>query len=410
VWLQTPEGLLGGQQFRCPNHHTFGVLVTQAEVHAKLKSLGHEVGQYHQGVRIRTMEHGGLKGEVEGGYCAGASLDWVRRALLAGKVKYENTENLPVQKQLKQDMRAAAAQVSQGPGRRAAYFDLQYQDYTQLWNKIDQSDLTHEQKEACKARATENYRAAAGQPGMERFWGEFSQKMDAFFAKERAGRGKGPSTKNRGFSNLSVARALDSKLYEGGVAEVINALLTDTEFKPHRAASLAFNPPDGSTGHAVAIHRLNTGGVYHLFDPNFGVYELRQEAVSQAIIYLFVTAYPQYCSPSTSDNHPYQVGGKTRGSYTIFEGSQPPPRAVVQPPPQQPVQIAPPQPVVLRPMTDAPMFRPVVNGTGGTPTGTASTAKKGGGASTTPKTPSTTSTGAKRTVGDLLRRFQGGGQ
>lgn len=437
-YLQTPSGFLGGESYVCPSKHRFTVPVLIGEVHSRLGEWGNEIGQYHQSDRIKTLPGQQLKSLVSGGYCAGVALDWIRRALLGGKLNYTDGK-------VRQDVRAAIAWTQQTPEKKNAFLQTKYstlkaglnqkvqadmkqanldiEEVTKkanlLFEKIGQAtDLSPQQRKAAyeKAQAAydkavsairaegdakeEKYTAAVNtwrsKPVMERFWPEYGGVMDEYLAKDRLKRGKtGPS--KRGFSDLTIVKSVNTTEF-GGVAALIDALICEPEFKGNRAAYFGINPPlADATGHAIAILRQNTGGSYHLFDPNFGTYELTAQKLREAVVYIFKKAYPNIPSGNNSDNQAYEIGGKVKGEYTIFEGAQ---KTVSTPVPLlKPATIVKAeQPKVLAPMTTPPKFQQ----------GPANTAK-GGGAPVTGQKPvvTTTSTPPKSggKVSDLISKF-----
>lgn len=436
-YLQTPSGFLGGELFVCPSKHKFTVPVLIDEIHSRLGSWGNEIGQYHQSERIKTLPGQKLKETVSGGYCAGVALDWIRRALLGGKLNYTDGK-------VRQDVRAAIAWTQQTSAKKNAFLEAKSSALNtsrdqkiqadldqanldiktvgdkvdQLFKKIGESDLSPQEKQAAYEKAQAAYDKAVktikderiakegkyiaavkawhDKPVMELFWAEYGRVMDQYLANDRIKRGKtGPSA--RQFSDLTVVKSVDSKEF-GGVASLIDALISEPEFKGNRAAYFGISPPlDGATGHAIAILRQNTGGSYHLFDPNFGTYEFTAAKLREAVVYIFKKAYPNIPSGNNSDNKAYEIGGKVEGGYTIFEGAQ---KTVSTPVPLlKPTTIVKAeQPKVLAPMTTPPKFQQ----------GPANTAK-GGGVPITGKKPvvTTTSTPPKSggKVSDLISKF-----
>ena len=95
-------------------------------------------------------------------------------------------------------------------------------------------------------------------------------------------------------------------------------MLNDKEFSVGRASDLHFKDPDSiaTSGHAVAVKHVSPG-LFHLFDPNFGVWELDGSGLRKAVTFIFVTAYPNYF-PGGADCHAYQTENGVKGGYTIF--------------------------------------------------------------------------------------------
>lgn len=373
TWLRRPEGFIGGQLLTCPKGHSFRVPLYGPEIHDRLASMGTELSRYHQSAHIDALVEGSRKTAVSGGYCAGVALDWIRRALLGGKASFKDVEGrlemmtfsgpMPeedgdIYRARIQDERAAEAWVKQSKPatekilgkqqsilerkaveHRAAMtagLDSAFEKYKAVLAKIDSGKFDAMKKDLLRKQAREVYlRADAshrskhdkeikkmntviGMPEMQRIWGDYSKLMDEWVKAERLAEGKVGGSK-RPFSNLKIVRAQELKTWTSGVSELIDALLSDPAFRANRAAYLGVNPPSGGSGHAIAIHRLNTGGRYHVFDPNYGVYELTAPKLREVVLYLFRTVYPYSGGPG-SDHHAFEVAGQVKGRYTIFEG------------------------------------------------------------------------------------------
>jgi hypothetical protein len=355
-WLTTPDRDFTGESFRCPRSHTFSVPVTRASAHARLQRLGTEVGQYHQSARIETLRDATTRNAVSGGCCSGICYDWIRRVLVSStaKVTYLNLEgtlpatgvlNGDMRKQHRQDERGALMQRQdinpilrqkndQLYSRYTTDFEAAQQIYVREHNRINQMPGTRQEKQAlwdantrsrdeAQAAATSAYNTGSAAPSMEKAWTDFRKLMDRAIEQQRRALGKTTLRSARPFENLDLVATQDSKDYTGtGLRNLINEVLSNPEFGPDRCAHVGVNPPQGGTGQAVAIHRQNTSGKYHFFDPNFGVYEMNRANLVEAFEFLFATAYPNWAGGGTSDDHPYQVGGRTKGSWSIFKGNR----------------------------------------------------------------------------------------
>jgi hypothetical protein len=379
-----------------------------SEVHSRLRSWGTEIGQYHQSERIATLPNERLKSVVSGGYCAGVALDWIRRALVSGKDSYTDGN-------LRQDVRVAYAWTQQTSEKKNNFLQQKLtslnsgvnlklgrdqeeanREIAEVDRKIDlafeklnrATDLTQRQRQEAaqkiqtlydrliseirsrQSHKREQYSNAIDQwqdkPTMVKFWGEYARVMDEYLEKDRRSRGKvGPS--ERGFGNLKVVSSVDSRDFNG-VAALIDTLIRDSNFESNFAAYLSINPPlENATGHAIAILRLNTGGKYQMFEPNFGTYELATDKLREAVVYIFKKAYPNVPS-GTSDNHAYEINGKVKGGYTIFEGSRRPVPSVI--PLSNPTTFR-TEPVILAPLTTPQRFER--GGTGQRPIGSTQT-------------------------------------
>jgi len=329
-------------------------------VHEQLGSWGTELGKFNQSKGIDALRDPKLKPLVNGGFCSGAVLDWIRRALGPDpKLAYD-------QEKVQQLTRVATAQTKQAKGVKQAFLDAtkrkmdaalgtvsdtawaesdlrekQALEKTNLvFEKVKTAkDMSRAEKEAACDKAQANYdkaieriRAerdaaikAAKDKGnawqrkseMEKYWATFAREMDEVLAKLKS---KSGNPVKRRFSDLSVLKSVDTTEF-GGVAALVATLLSEPTFKGNCAAYLNIDPPiAGAVGHAVAILRQNQGGDYHLFEPNFGTYKLSTEKLREAIIYLFTKAYPNLAGGNASDNKPYEINGKVFGRYAIFEG------------------------------------------------------------------------------------------
>ena len=357
-FLDTPAGFVPGQPQRCPAGHLFVAKISLNQTHDKLKLLGTEVGQYHQDMRVAALEVA-LKRSVGGGFCQGAVLDWIRRALLGGKYAHINLENRlgeksnpSVMHQMRQDKRVANAQVNivssqlnaipnlvaTAQNIQQAGLDDAREKYDIAYQRIQQSSAAIEKKNAAIKNITQQLKAAEaeakstfkkrmdqigdldGRPALKQYWNSYAKVMDEFLAADRSARQKTGASAH-GFGSLKPVKSLNAKEWMGGVAEFARLILLDSEFGPNRAAYVGVSATSGA-GHAIAVHRLNTGDKFHLFDPNFGVYELTRPKVRDAMVYLFTVHYPNSLAGG-NDDHPYEVNGKVWGEYSIFESAVP---------------------------------------------------------------------------------------
>ena len=369
-FLKTPAGFLGGETFRCPRQHTFTVPVLHGEAQEHLAGMGASIGTYSQSDRIDRLADANLKKQVSGGYCAGAVLDWIRRALLGGKVTYADVSP-------RQDRRAAVAWTEQSAATKTAFLqremDAINDEYARAFKAKQlelnaaataKDDAAHAELKrrtaeyaarqgmtqpmydelvklaragydlqiariederqrgvaAAKATLDAERTAKTSSPVMERFWKEFATKMDVVLEKDRVARGKRDRSA-RGFSNLIVARAIEATEFPG-VAALIEAVIRDPALQPNFAADVTIAPPtEGATGHAIGILRRNTGDRYVLFDPNYGTYEFTASNLRDAVKFLFLKAYPHSPTAVGADAHVYEINGRVKGGYTIFENA-----------------------------------------------------------------------------------------
>jgi hypothetical protein len=360
TFLETPAGSLGGKEFACPKGHKYTVKVLSAEVQVQLAAWGTEIGKYSQRTGIETLRDAKLKPLMSGGYCSGATLDWIRRALGPDpKLAYTQDKLQQVTRvataqsrqakdvkqafldSTKKKLDAAMEQVSDAAWAQADLKEKQVEEKTkEVFEKLNSSkDMSRADKTAAFDKAQEAFdkaiariRAerdeaikAAKDKGnawqrkseMEKYWANFSREMDELLAKLKA---KAGSPVKRKFSDLAVLKSIDTMEFPG-VAALVATLLSEPTFQGNRAAYLNIDPPiPGVVGHAVAILRQNQGQDYHLFEPNFGTYKVSAEKLREAIVYLFTKAYPNLAGGNASDNKPYEINGKVHGRYTIFAG------------------------------------------------------------------------------------------
>ncbi|MDQ2776418.1 MAG: C58 family peptidase [Acidobacteriota bacterium] len=358
--------------------------VTRAATHARLQRLGTEVGQYHQATRIETLRDASTKNAVAGGYCSGICYDWIRRVLVSStpKLTYRNLEDtLPttgaltgeMRKQHRQDERGAMMQRQEINPILTRKNDQLYNRYTTDWDaaqrtysrendRINDMPGTRQEKEPlwdanlrsrneAQALVQRAYDTGSASPTMEKAWTDFRKLMDQAIERQRRAAGKMRVGSSSPFENLDLVATQDSKEYTGtGLRNLSTEVLGNSEFGTDRCAHVGVNPPGGGTGHAIGIYRQNTSGKYHFFDPNFGVYDMTRANVIEAFEFLFGTAYPNWAGGGTSDNHPYEVGGRTKGTWSIFKGNRV----------SAPVVVAAPQ-VTVREQTVAPQRLAVVN-------------------------------------------------
>lgn len=438
TYLQTPSGFLGGTEVPCPKGHKFTVHVLTDEVHARLGLWGTEIGRYYQSDRIKSLSDAKLKKSVEGGYCAGVVLDWIRRALLGGKLGFAEDKD-------RQNLRAATAQVTQSPEKVDLYrkqkleslkagvatkkntlsaearqkLDKAGKDLQHIVDLIDQkTGLSLAQRREYYDKAQKQYDEQVAEinadsqlnkgkldaalhkwtnkSNMEQYWAEFVRVMDERLAQDRAKKPNKAGPSKCRFTDLTIVKSVDKQEFPG-IAALIDELIHEPEFQGNCAASLGVTPPEaGATGHAVGILRRNTGEEYHLFDPNFGTYKIPATKLREAVVYIFKTAYPNLPTGNKADNKPYEVGGKVKGDYVIFEGQL---QKVACPTPSlQPItQVLPQKAQVLAPMVSQPKVQ-------------ASAAKAGGTQVTGQKAPVTNPVTPKpgSKVSDMINKFNKG--
>jgi hypothetical protein len=329
--------------------------MTLKETHDEFVKKGARLaigGTYNQKAKIETIQSAYVKSEIDGAFCGGVCMDWIRRVLLAGKKTYTTDKHLE---------RAGHAQIALSKNAMSAFvssghsgFDQRKTPYQDKNKLIDTKEAQLNENMAKLRKALEinpedprrntivvavnslqddverligasnrntdeidkiedEWKAWNNSPFMTRYWPEFTKVMNQYLNQQRTQRGKGPS--RRGFDKLEVVQAVNEKQFNGMTAvmeEVMKAL------KVSQAVHLGILSPEGA-GHAVAIHRQTT---CTFFDPNFGTYEFEQIfKLKPAIAWLFGegTGYSNI-DDEHGDAHSYEVNGKVRAAYTVFAG------------------------------------------------------------------------------------------
>lgn len=311
--------------------------MTYSEVHTALKNKGTEIGHYHQGTRISNSP--ALSKAVSNGFCAGASLAWVRRVLLGGSAK-EGPE----------DLHSAVTFLAQKASARDDFYNSRKKVLNGAFNNV--KNQTNSELTALNTRAQEilNERlpklspleqnnlidkvqesinkqssaiTARGQQKMDQinsalktdslydqFWKEFAKVVDQ-------------KLRTTDYSSLTVVRSSRDRQYgpENGLQKFLAEVLTGKSLAPGTAGVVGIFPPtNGATGHAVGVQRVDQQ-LYYFFDPNFGTYAVDARSLLWMFLYLFLKAYPAL-EDDSSDNHAYEVNGVVSGEYVIYKGPQ----------------------------------------------------------------------------------------
>jgi hypothetical protein len=303
--------------------------MTYAQIRAGLSQEGREVGHYKQSAQ-RANAPAALQGHIADGFCMGAALDWLRSVLHGGSAG-----------QGPDVLTSGIAFVAQTAERRAAFFDdlkkrinaLKADNQRQVNVELQQLNdralaavnmgrsVDEVQDAITRLSAQKQAAFTAKQKTLDdalkpdavnaRFWKEFSALMDAKFPNRPK------------YADLAIIRSSITRQYgpAQGVKDLIMAVLKDEGLKAGNGAVVGIYQGTRGGGHAIAIHRLNTGD-YHLFDPNFGCYALDFYHVARVFLLLFLEWYPQLDDGSTADSRVYQVNGVVRGEYLIYRGTR----------------------------------------------------------------------------------------
>jgi hypothetical protein len=313
------------------------------EVRETLRGLGTEVGKYSQAKRIEANET--LKNRVSSGMCAGAALDWLRSVLLGGDAGKGPS-----------DKGSMAAHIVQLNSTQQIFYNKRKADLTKLHdaqrdecnkditelgvklqstlnNALTRPGMTQALYDRLQDRATDLYNAEVertktyylskmGQINSrlqtaslhQQFWVEFGKIVDN-------------KLNMNAYSRLTVGACSSSTVYgpPNGLLTFLNKVLTHDALQAGCGAAMGIAPPGKGAGHAVAVHRLNTGD-FHFFDPNFGIYKLTARDLFRAILFLFLKAYPHMEGGNEADNQDYEVTGKVECDFLIYKapGASPP--------------------------------------------------------------------------------------
>jgi hypothetical protein len=321
-----------------------------SEVRAVLQGLGQEIGHYHQESE-RAKAPTQLRGHMSKGFCAGASLDWLRTVMNGGNaasgpdvmtagiafVKQTPTARNEFYASFNKNLSTAKASSLENANRRITAMnqrapDVIEQKVKQLADQkmrerlpgITQNEMdaivdevqaaVERNKQRIEAEHASKFAGISTDAKFRAFWLEFGRTMDEKLATKFG---------EYRYSNLTIARSSPDRQYgpPNGVLEVIVKILAEPSFSPLNGVLLGLCPGSGSgAGHGIAIHRLNSGD-YHMFDPNFGTYKLDQLNLKKAFCWLFLKAYPTM-EDGTHDNKAYEIDGKVSAEYLIYARRQ----------------------------------------------------------------------------------------
>ncbi len=313
------------------------------EVRETLRGLGQEVGKYSQSKRIDANKT--LKNRLSSGMCAGAALDWLRSVLLGGDaakgpsdtgsmaahiVQLNSTQQIFYNKR-KADLTKLHDSQRDECNKDIAELGVKLQ--TTLNNALTRPGMTQALYDRLQDRAMDlyndevertkaYYQSKMGQINSrlqtsslhQQFWVEFGKIVDG-------------KLNMNAYSRLTVGACSSSTIYgpPNGLLTFLNTVLTHHALQAGSGAVMGIAPPGAGAGHAVAVHRLNTGD-FHFFDPNFGIYKLTARDVLRAILFLFLKAYPHMEGGNKADNQDYEVNGRVECDFLIYRapGASPP--------------------------------------------------------------------------------------
>jgi hypothetical protein len=103
---------------------------------------------------------------------------------------------------------------------------------------------------------------------------------------------------------------------QGGLKALFTSVVSEPSLGRGRVACVGRWEVSGKTqGHMVGVFH-QTPGVYHVFDPNIGVWEFKKERLVEAAAWLFFEAYPKL--GSCPDKGTYERNNKAKAEYLIF--------------------------------------------------------------------------------------------
>jgi hypothetical protein len=278
----------------------------------------------------RRVAAGILPGQVDGGFCNGVCLDWMRRVVQGGHSWYDPARTARQQplsqaqineRKIAQTMRMGTIHMRTGGdtppvstpeqrlyAARGVLIDL-YNANLQAEELQVPAALVRQIKEFATFDDEPNHiysTAFLGQlidllngpraPSGQTSWRAVAVGMDTYFNNAR--RGAGRNDTSRPFTGITVASHTGMTIYPG-LGAATNAIFAANGFNIDTGIIAGFeilipqpNAPARVSGHSVALFR-RANNSYDFFDPNFGVYRYNQGGVTQAINYLFGTRYQQ---------------------------------------------------------------------------------------------------------------------
>jgi hypothetical protein len=317
--------------------------MTYDEIRDKLKERGTAIGDYQQLLLVGKASPA-MQGHITDGFCAGASVDWLRSVLqgaapdhrpdvtMAGvaylaqtpsqREKFRADFNSKVRKLEDESLRTLNQNIRSLNERAQQILDMKVKNAGPSLTQPQLDQLTAEVQTAVSARTQamqeearinkDKFAAALSKDStFDRFWTHFGKFVDEKLAQKLG---------SQKYSNLTVVGSSKPEFYgPHGVVKLIDAVLNDARLTAGNGVLLGIYPPSEAGGHAIAIRRLNTGE-YHLFDPNFGVFAFKFEDLRWAFAFLFLKGYPTL-ETGTRDNKHYEIAGMVRGEYVIFRGT-----------------------------------------------------------------------------------------
>jgi hypothetical protein len=305
------------------------------QVIEKLSMFGVKCKEIVQAQRLAFL----ASGQVDEGFCKGVCVDWARRVLQGGHPSFEKPGITRAEGDTtalrRQTLRQATIQLNVGSKRlvastreeRRVAVHRQLRDIynsnlsrrtvpippeliTAVTEFFTFTDRPAEYDMTRVSNWLDRLRTPAPGGSNEVSWQAFARLMD----EDRRS--------NRPFQGIRIIASTPREPY-GSAQAAINALLAVGDFTAGRVmiAGFGLRLQNGSdSGHAVAMHKLNTGKFMFL-DPNYGLFEYTESSLKRALMYLFGAARTWQSGGPTAARPIYGEDGDTvtnAASYMIF--------------------------------------------------------------------------------------------
>lgn len=249
--------------------------------------------------RVSTFNQGGYQTDLSSnGVCKGACLDWIRRALSAGKLTYAYThDSVKGQKRLgvmarthavvnaevrkKTEVFGKAAKVSEEFDSKVEWKQSIIGDLLFWIDPVD--EIRKQQNQTLKPVLEESEKIS--QTGMiEHCWNDIVLHWNQVVKSSKTTDG----VKVKNLSNLSAWGIAPIPFTD--LEDTLGKLFALNNFRPDTCLFLEVMFARG--GHAIAIYK-NSDTTFTFFDPNYGIYSLSSYKKLMAVfLYLLQTGYP----------------------------------------------------------------------------------------------------------------------
>lgn len=279
---------------------------TYEQTKNKLKTFGTEIGSFNQGTFRKDLAFPVIANigdaSLEGGYCNGVLLDWVRRVLLSEANRDQGQAYLT--------FHSGALTEGKGAGKRT---------HKELQGRASQ--IVQRMGQAWYHSGDMNWVGEEGKPTSisPEEWKKTVSAIDQEFEKQRKEAARKESRKHFGRLVLVESRKTtypDANQWMG--------TLLNVAFRPGHCTCVGFNVI-GQAGHSVAIWQRRTSkeanDSFYFFDPNYGVYACNilpgKRGLKTALQYLFwkdAKDTPKYanCASAKDQVMSYMIFGPPR--------------------------------------------------------------------------------------------------